>query len=71
MRGDRYMTISAVAARIGVHPQTLRRWECEGLIPPATRRFGRRVYTDADVEQIEQSIFKRFDRGERSMHGGS
>ena len=46
------------AARVGVHPQTLRRWEREGIVPIATRRRGQRVYTPADVERIRAAVFR-------------
>lgn len=55
---DRRMFFSTgqVAARLGVHPQTLRRWERAGVVRPVTRRRGRRVYTVADVERIEAAV---------------
>ena len=58
---DRRMFFSTgeVAARFGVHPQTLRRWERAGVVRPVTRRRGRRVYTAADVERIEAVVLER------------
>jgi len=47
------------ARRLGVHPQTLRRWEREGVIPPAQRRRGQRVYTPGDMERIEAAVTSR------------
>ncbi len=46
-------TISVVAERFGVHPQTLRLYEREGLIEPARTSGNTRLYTDEDVAQLE------------------
>ncbi len=51
-KGDQplYM-ISVVARMLGVHPQTLRLYEREGLITP--RRVRRqRLYSDEDIERL-------------------
>ena len=50
------MTVKDVAAHFGVHPETLRRWERSGIIAPATRRRGRRIYHQADITRIEQTV---------------
>ncbi len=52
------LTTRQVAQRLGVHPQTLRRWEREGVIPAAPRRRGLRVYTRRDVELIEAAVMR-------------
>ena len=46
-------TISVVAEQYGVHPQTLRLYEREGLITPSRSAKGTRYYTEEDVEQLE------------------
>jgi MerR family transcriptional regulator/heat shock protein HspR len=46
-------TISVVAEQYGVHPQTLRLYEREGLIKPSRSAKGTRYYTEEDVEQLE------------------
>jgi len=43
--------VARAAKLIGVHPNTLRRWEDEGKIKPARTLGGARRYT---VEQINQ-----------------
>lgn len=43
--------ISVVAELLGVHPQTLRVYEREGLISPS-RAGGQRLYSRADVERL-------------------
>ena len=46
-------TISVVAEQYGVHPQTLRMYEREGLIKPSRSEKGTRYYTEEDIEQLE------------------
>ena len=50
-------TISAVADHYGVHQQTLRLYEREGLLKPSRSEGNVRLYTDEDVERLEV-IFK-------------
>jgi DNA-binding transcriptional MerR regulator len=54
-------TISTVARRLGVREQTVRLWERQQRIPPATRRNGVRIYTPADIAAIEARVFSRPD----------
>jgi MerR family transcriptional regulator/heat shock protein HspR len=46
-------TISAVADHYGVHQQTLRMYEREGLLKPSRSDGNVRLYTDQDLEQLE------------------
>jgi len=46
-------TISIVAEQYGIHPQTLRPYEREGLITPSRSAKGTRYYTEEDVERLE------------------
>lgn len=46
-------TISAVADHYGVHQQTLRLYEREGLLKPSRSDGNVRLYTDEDVERLE------------------
>ncbi len=43
--------ISVVARMLGVHPQTLRLYEREGLITPKRVR-SQRLYSDEDIERL-------------------
>ena len=52
VRSGRY-TISAVAGMFGVHQQTLRLYEREGLIAPGRSEGGTRYYSEEDLEQLE------------------
>src|SRR5215212_785009 len=45
--------ISVAARRVGLHPQTLRLYEREGLVKPA-RRGSNRLYSDKDIERLRQ-----------------
>ena len=45
--------ISAVAEQYGVHPQTLRLYEREGLLKPSRSDGNTRLYTDEDIERLE------------------
>jgi MerR family transcriptional regulator/heat shock protein HspR len=46
-------TISVVAEEYGVHPQTLRLYEREGLIKPSRSAKGTRYYTEEDIERLD------------------
>jgi len=45
--------ISAVAEMYGIHPQTLRLYEREGLLKPSRSEGNTRLYTDEDLERLE------------------
>ena len=47
-RKPRTYTISAVADQYGIHPQTLRLYEREGLLKPSRSEGNTRLYTDPD-----------------------
>lgn len=46
--------ISAAAQLAGMHPQTLRQYDREGLVTPARTRGGGRRYSDADVDRLRE-----------------
>lgn len=48
-----YVLIGVVARRFGVHPQTLRLYEREGLIRPARSAGNTRLYDREAVERLE------------------
>jgi MerR family transcriptional regulator/heat shock protein HspR len=45
--------ISVVAARYGIHPQTLRLYEREGLLRPSRTEGNTRLYAEDDLRQLE------------------
>jgi MerR family transcriptional regulator/heat shock protein HspR len=54
-RGTRskYVMISTVAERYGIHPQTLRLYEREGLIKPARSSGNTRLYDEEAIRRLE------------------
>jgi excisionase family DNA binding protein len=47
-----YISIGAAADRLGVHPETLRRWDRDGTLPASRTPGNARRYRVADVETI-------------------
>jgi len=45
--------ISAVAEMYGIHPQTLRLYEREGLFKPSRTDGNTRLYTEEDLQRLE------------------
>src|SRR5437899_12563449 len=45
--------ISVVAEMYGIHPQTLRLYEREGLLKPSRTEGNTRLYTDEDLQRLE------------------
>lgn len=50
-REPRY-AIGVVAARCGIHPQTLRQYERLGLVEPQRTRGNFRLYSEADIDRL-------------------
>jgi MerR family transcriptional regulator, heat shock protein HspR len=48
--------ISVVAEMIGVHPQTLRLYEREGLVKPQRTNRQTRLYSENDIERLKSII---------------
>ena len=46
--------ISVAAKMVGVHAQTLRYYEREGIIKPSRSRGNQRLYSPIDVERLRQ-----------------
>ena len=55
--------ISAVAEMYGIHPQTLRLYEREGLLNPTRTEGNTRLYTDGDLERLELILSLARDLG--------
>ena len=60
MRGKKqqpgYFSISVVAKTYGIHPQTLRMYEREGLLQPSRTEGNTRLYSKDDVERLESIL---------------
>jgi len=52
MKSRATYTIGQVAERFGLATHVLRHWEDEGLVEPAERVNGRRLYDDANLARI-------------------
>jgi MerR family transcriptional regulator/heat shock protein HspR len=55
--------ISAVAETYGIHPQTLRMYEREGLLKPSRSEGNTRLYTAEDLERLELILSLTRDLG--------
>jgi MerR family transcriptional regulator/heat shock protein HspR len=51
--GGRYYMISVVSKAYGIHPQTLRLYEREGLLKPSRTEGNTRLYSEEDLRQLE------------------
>ena len=49
-----YYSISIVAKMLDVHQQTIRQYEKEGLISPKRTEGGTRLFSEEDVDRLEQ-----------------
>ncbi len=49
----KYYMISVVASTYGIHPQTLRLYEREGLLKPSRTEGNTRLYSEDDLKQLE------------------
>jgi len=52
-KGGKYYMISVVAKSYGIHPQTLRLYEREGLLRPSRTEGNTRLYSEEDLRQLE------------------
>jgi MerR family transcriptional regulator/heat shock protein HspR len=55
--------ISVAARLVEMHPQTLRKYEREGLIAPSRTSGNLRLYSDQDIEQLRQVKYLVEQRG--------
>lgn len=55
--------ISVAARLVEMHPQTLRKYEREGLIAPSRTTGNLRLYSDQDIERLRQVKYLVEERG--------
>ena len=55
--------ISVAARLLEMHPQTLRKYEREGLIAPSRTTGNLRLYSDEDLDRLRQVKFLVNERG--------
>ena len=53
LQGQKYYMISVVAKSYGIHPQTLRLYEREGLLKPSRTEGNTRLYSEEDLRELE------------------
>lgn len=53
------MTIKQVSEKYNISPDTLRYYERVGMIPPVTRKSGKRDYQESDLGWVELAICMR------------
>ena len=56
-RKKAYFSISAVAKMFSVHQQTIRMYEKEGLISPKRSEGNTRLFSEEDVDRLEEIIY--------------
>jgi MerR family transcriptional regulator/heat shock protein HspR len=61
--GKAFYMISTVAHKYGIHPQTLRLYEREGLLKPSRTEGNTRLYSDEDLERLETILSLTRDLG--------
>ena len=49
---DEMVPIRTAARMLGVHPNTLRNWEKQGIIHPLRTTSGHRRYSRADIDRL-------------------
>lgn len=59
----RYVMISKVAERYGIHPQTLRLYEREGLLEPDRSDGNTRLYDEDSLHRLESILTLTRDMG--------
>lgn len=52
-KGKKGFTVREVAEALGVHPQTIRYYEREGVVTPRRSHTGFRTFTQADIDRLK------------------
>ncbi len=63
VNSGKYFMISVVAQSFGIHPQTLRLYEREGLLKPSRTEGNTRLYSEEDLKQLEMILNLTRDLG--------
>jgi MerR family transcriptional regulator, heat shock protein HspR len=58
------LKISEFAALAGVHPQTVRNYERQGLIHPKRDKNNCRIFAEEDVQKLKEIIYPSLDKKE-------
>lgn len=61
------VTVQEAARRLGVHPNTIRNWETQGLLMGVRLPGSRyRRFTTAEVERLRREMVSRYAPGTRA-----
>lgn len=58
-----YFSISAVAKMFSIHQQTVRLYEREGLISPKRSAGNTRLFSEEDIDRLEEVIYLTHELG--------
>ena len=58
-----FFSISAVAQMFSIHPQTIRLYEQEGLIAPKRTEGNTRLFSEDDVNKLEEIVYLTHNLG--------
>src|ERR1700688_348365 len=58
-----YFSISAVSKMFSIHQQTIRLYEKEGLITPKRSEGNTRLFSEEDVDRLEEVIYLTHNLG--------
>lgn len=53
---QRLLTISQAAARLGIHPDTLRAWADKGLVPVVRTPTGYRRFDPEEIDRVREEM---------------
>src|SRR3989337_2920163 len=62
-RKEAFFSISAVAKMFSVHQQTIRLYEKEGLLNPKRSEGNTRLFSDEDIDRLEEIIYLTHELG--------
>lgn len=62
-RNKGFFSISAVAKMFSVHQQTIRLYEKQGLINPERSEGNTRLFSEADIDRLEEIIYLTHELG--------
>lgn len=63
------LPVGKAAQRLGIHPDTLRRWTDQGKVPAWTTPAGHRRYNAADLDALTTTHRTAATVGEHAMDG--
>jgi DNA-binding transcriptional MerR regulator len=62
MNKNIFIGIGPAARILEKCPDTLRNWDKSGFFKPARDAFGRRIYSEQDLKELQEKLFPKRDR---------